>query len=118
MGELKYLDNKGTFTLDNPDLTSYMYFPLCNEAGMMSSITPDLGGDIKLDQNTFLLEPVSAENLHNNKSSRNFWVYVEGKGAWSVTGRSAKQQAKLFDEDKEEDTFENILTANIRLNIK
>ncbi len=102
MGELKYLDRKGTFTLDNPDLTGYMYFPLCNEAGMMSAVTPDLGGDIKLDQNTFLLEPVSAENLHNNKSSRNFWVYVEGKGAWSATGKSAAQQAKLFDEDKEQ----------------
>ena len=69
---------------------------------MMSAITPDLGGDIKLDQNTFLLEPVSSENLHNNKSSRNFWVYVEGKGAWSVTGRSSKQQAKLFEDDKED----------------
>lgn len=77
MSELKYLDKRGTFTLDNPDLTSYMYFPLANEAGMMSAITPDLGGDIKLDQNTFLLEPVSSENLHNNKSTRNFWVYVE-----------------------------------------
>ena len=102
MSDLKYLDKKGTFTLDNPDLTSYMYFPLANEAGMMSAITPDLGGDIKLDQNTFLLEPVSSENLHNNKSSRNFWVYVEGKGAWSVTGRSSKQQAKLFEDDKED----------------
>lgn len=102
MSNLKYLDKKGTFTLNNPDLTSYMYFPLANEAGMMSSITPDLGGDIKLNQNTFLLEPVSSENLHNNKSSRNFWVYVEGKGAWSVTGRSSRQQAKLFCDDKEE----------------
>jgi len=26
---------------------------------------------------------------------------VEGKGAWSVTGRSSKQQAKLFEDDKE-----------------
>ena len=102
MSDLKYLDKKGTFTLDDPDLTSYMYFPLANEAGMMSAITPDLGGDINLDQNTFLLEPVSSENLHNNKSSRNFWVYVEGKGAWSVTGRSSKQQAKLFEDDKED----------------
>ena len=102
MGDLKYLDKRGTFTLDNPDLTSYLYFPLANEAGMMSSITPDLGGDIKLDQNTFLLEPVSSENLHNNKSSRNFWVHVKGRGAWSATGRSAKQQAKLFEEDKEQ----------------
>ena len=66
MSRLKYLDTKGTFQLENPDLTGYLYFPLANEAGMMSAITPDLGGDIKLDQNTFLLEPVSAENLHNN----------------------------------------------------
>ena len=66
MSELKYLDKRGTFTLDNPDLTSYMYFPLANEAGMMSAITPDLGGDIKLDQNTFLLEPVSSENITTN----------------------------------------------------
>ena len=102
MGSLKYIDKKGTFTLDNPDLTSYMYFPLANEAGMMSAITPDLGGDIKLDQNAFLLEPVSSENLHNNKSSRNFWVYVEGKGAWSVTGRSAMQQAQLFTDKKDD----------------
>lgn len=102
MSNLKYLDKKGTFTLDNPDLTSYMYFPLANEAGMMSAISPDLGGDIKLDQNTFLLEPVSVENLHNNKSSRNFWVFVDGKGAWSVTGKSSKQQAQLFTDDKDE----------------
>lgn len=102
MRDLKYLDDKGTFSLDNPDLTSYMYFPLANEAGMMSSITPDLNGDVKLDQNTFLMEPVSSENLHNNKSSRNFWIYVGGKGPWSATGRSAMQQAKIFYEDKEE----------------
>lgn len=102
MSRLKYLDTKGTFELVNPDLTSYLYFPLANEAGMMSVVAPDLGGDIKLDQNTFLLEPVSVENLHNNKSTRNFWVYVDGKGAWSATGRSSKQQAMLFEDDKEE----------------
>ena len=70
MGTLNFIDKLGTFTLDDPDLTSYMYFPLANEAGMMSAITPDLSGDIKLDQNSFLLEPVSCDNLHNNKSSR------------------------------------------------
>lgn len=101
MSNLKYLDKKGTFTLNDPDLTNYMYFPLANEAGMMSAITPDLGGDIKLDQNTFLLEPVSSENLHNNKSTRNFWTYIEGKGAWSISGRSGKQQAEIFADDKD-----------------
>lgn len=72
----------------------------------MSSITPLLNGDSKMGQNTFLFEPVSSENLHNNKSARNFWVYVEGKGAWSATGASAMAQAKLFADDKEETELE------------
>ena len=30
-----------------------LYFPLVNEAGMMSAITPLLHGDVKTGQNTF-----------------------------------------------------------------
>ena len=37
MSELKYLDKMGTFTLDNPDLTSYMYFPLANDCLLYTS---------------------------------------------------------------------------------
>ena len=102
----KFIDNKGTFKLKNPESNSYMYFPLANEAGVMSSITPTLNGDCKMGQNTFLLAPVSSEELHNNKSSRNFWVYVDGIGAWSATGVSAAQQAEAFSQDKEETELE------------
>ncbi len=109
MQKIKFLDKKGTFQLKNPDLTNYLYFPIANEAGVMSSVTPNLGGDSKMGQNIFLLEPVSAENLHNNKSSRNFWLNIEGKGAYSCTGKSAKQQAQLFEDTKEDVT----LTAGI-----
>ena len=35
----------GTFRLDTPHRTSYLYFPLVNEAGMMSAVTPTLHGD-------------------------------------------------------------------------
>ena len=87
---------KGTFTLDHPDLTNYLYFPLANKAGVMSSITPELAGDSKLGQNTFLLSPVSSEDLHNNKYSRNFWCKINHKTIWSVTGKSAWQQADKF----------------------
>ncbi|WP_069999350.1 GH36-type glycosyl hydrolase domain-containing protein [Cellulosilyticum sp. I15G10I2] len=97
-----FIDDKGTFQLDSPELSSYLYFPLTNEAGMMSSITPTLNGDAKTGQNTFALLPVSGEDLHNSRMARNFWVYIEGKGAWSVAGLSAVQQAGLFNEDKEE----------------
>jgi cellobiose phosphorylase len=106
MTNYKFVDNKGTFKLKDPENSSYMYFPLANEAGVMSSITPTLNGDCKMGQNTFLLAPVSSEELHNNKSSRNFWVYVHGMGAWSATGVSAAQQAESFCDDKEETELE------------
>ncbi|EHI97831.1 cellobiose phosphorylase-like protein [Clostridium sp. DL-VIII] len=106
MANCKFINNKGTFKLKNPENNSYLYFPLANEAGVMSSITPTLNGDCKMGQNTFLLAPVSSEELHNNKSSRNFWIYVEGIGAWSATGVSAAQQAEAFSEDKEETELE------------
>lgn len=101
-----FLDKKGTFYLQNPDETSYLYFPLVGERGIKSSITPSLNGDIKIGQNQFILEPVSVENLHNNKSSRNFWCHVDKKGIWSATGASAKEQSNKFTEKKEETYLE------------
>ena len=94
---MKYelLGEQGDFIMENPDLVSGLYFPLANEAGVMSSISPDLGGDSKMDQNSFLLPPVSIENLHNDRSSRNIWCRINGKELWSLTGRSAWQQAKI-----------------------
>lgn len=93
----KFVGDQGEFVLDQPQHTSYLYLPLANDAGMMSAITPDLHGDMKTSNYTFLMPPVSAEDLHNSKASRNFWVYIEGKGAWSASGVSAKQTAQQFD---------------------
>lgn len=95
----RFVDDAGTFALENPHQTSYLYFPLVNEAGMVSVVTPLLHGDSKIDQNTFLLAPVSVEDLHNSRSARNFWVYVEGIGPWSATGNSALQTAQAFTDD-------------------
>ena len=98
----RFTDDDATFRLDAPHRTSYLYFPLVNEAGMMSAVTPTLHGDAKTGQNTFLTAPVSVEDLHNTRSARNFWVYVAGAGPWSATGNSAPQVAKTFAEDPEE----------------
>ena len=95
----QFIGEDGTFILKNADNYSYLYFPIAGEHGIKSAVTPNLGGDCKLDQNTFVLEPVSAENLHNNRGTRNFWCYVEGKGAWSATGNSAEEIAKKFTKD-------------------
>jgi cellobiose phosphorylase len=97
-----FIDQNGTFTLNAPHKTSYLYFPLVNEAGMMSAITPLLHGDVKTGQHTFLMPPVSVEDLHNARSARNFWVFVEGVGAWSATGNSAPQIAQNFVDDNAE----------------
>lgn len=86
----EFTDDQGTFKLVNPHKNSYAYFPLVNPAGMMSSITPTLNGDAKLNQDTFLLLPVSVEDLHNTRSGRNFWVRINGD-PWSVVGNSAAQ---------------------------
>lgn len=101
-----YIDDNGSFSLENPELTSYLYFPIANESGVMSSVTPYLGGDNKISQNAFLLQPVSSEELHNNKSSRNFWCKIEGKGVWSATGKSSLQQAAIFTDKKDETHLE------------
>ena len=50
-----FVDTTGTFMLESPHRTSYLYFPLVNEAGLMSAITPSLHGDIKTSQNSFLM---------------------------------------------------------------
>lgn len=98
----RFLDERGTFALQQPENISGLYFPVAGEQGIKSAVTPNLGGDAKVDQNGFLLEPVSVENLHNNRSSRNFWCRVEGVGCWSVTGMSAEEQAKRFTDGQDE----------------
>ncbi len=106
MNKITFNDNNGTFTIKNPENYGALYFPLAGENGIKSSITPNLGGDSKVDQNHFLLEPVSVENLHNNKSSRNFWCKVNGKGYWSATGVSAEQEYKKFTDSQDESELE------------
>lgn len=97
----QFTDNKGTFRVIDPENTSYLYFPITNETGMKSSVTPLLGGDCKMDQNSFVLQPVSSEDLHNNKVSRNFWCDIEGKGLWSATGMSMHQLSNQLTQKKE-----------------
>ena len=101
MNGIRFLNDDGDFTLKNPEEISGLYFPLAGEAGLKSAVTPTLGGDSKLDQESFLLEPVSIENLHNNRSTRNFWCITES-GCWSATGVSAEQEAVRFTPAQEE----------------
>ena len=106
MKDIDFIDKYGTFRIKNPENYSGLYLPLAGEKGLKSSITPTLGGDSKTSQNTFLLEPVSIENLHNNKGTRNFWCRIVGKGFWSVCGSSAQQEADRFTGNQDESEIE------------
>lgn len=96
MKQLQFIDEYGSFYLEHPENISYLYYPLASETGLKSCVSPELGGDSKLDQETFLLEPVSSENLHNNRSVRNFWLKFDTGEVFSVTGASASQEAAKF----------------------
>lgn len=100
----EFIGEDGQFRLEGADKYNRLYFPLTNEAGMMSAITPLLNGDIKTGQNTFAMEPVSVENLHNNRSSRNFWFLIDDQKLWSAAGNSAAQHAKKFSAENDEST--------------
>ncbi len=106
METIRFLDENGTFSLKNPEAVSGLYFPLASEAGLKCAVAPDLAGDSKLDQESFLLEPVSIEDLRNSRSTRNFWCVTE-KGCWSAAGVSAEQEAARFTPEQDE----SVLTA-------
>ena len=93
----RFTDNLGSFESQFADKIKSLYFPLANEA-LLSSISPDLHGDIKTSQDSFLLTPVSRIDLTDLRSSRNFWIYIDKNKAWSATG--ASKDSGQIKEDK------------------
>ena len=55
----QFISDKGVFLCRGRQITVICISPAAGECGIKSAVTPTLGGDCKLDQNTFLLEPVS-----------------------------------------------------------
>ena len=106
MKQIHFTDEQGGFRLKKPENTSFLYFPLASETGLKSSITPNLGGDAKIDQKSFLMEPVSTENLHNNRSTRNFWCRTQDGFVYSAAGSSAEQEAAKFTQDQDDSELE------------
>lgn len=115
----RFIDNQGTFESENANQIKALYFPLANEQ-IMSSISPDLHGDIKANQDSFLLEPVSRINLTNLRSSRNFWIYINKDKIWSATGASKYLKEQKFDQFKLEAGFlwHKVTRANKKIGLK
>ena len=55
----------GSFVSDDPSRAGAVYFPLVNEAGLMSAITPDLAGDIARDDERAVLAEMVSELFPN-----------------------------------------------------
>lgn len=101
MSGYTFLDRKGTFTLECPENTGYLYFPVAGENGLKGAVTPTLGGDLKVNQNAFLMQPASAEDLMESKVSRNFWCILEDGSFYSATDASAKAESQRFTNEQE-----------------
>lgn len=84
----------GKVEVKSPELKKKLYFPLFNQAGLMSAVTHDFKGDLKRSQNEFHLHPMITEDLYNCLYSRNFWVVPKNGKPWSVTGVSAEYALK------------------------
>ena len=105
MSGYKFLDRKGTFKLDYPENTGYLYFPVAGENGLKGAVTPTLGGDLKVNQNVFLMQPASVEDLTESKVSRNFWCIMEDGSFYSVAGASAKAESQRFTREQEKSSI-------------
>lgn len=75
----RFIDAYGTYVIDNPQRFP-LYFPLTDAAGsLLSSISPNLSGDIKRDNERFLTVPASAEDLRSSPlCRREFFLRAAG----------------------------------------
>lgn len=74
----RFIDDKGTFVVQNPHKYD-LYLPLTNRDGaLLSSISSNLGGDIKRDNAHFLTPPASIEDVKNNLlCRRDFFIKTD-----------------------------------------
>ena len=96
MNKIEFTDKNGTFRIHNPENYSGLYLPLAGETGLKSSITPNLGGDSKTDQNHFLLEPVSIKIYIITAIREIFGVVLKIRAAGpSVVLRQSRKRQNL-----------------------
>ncbi len=93
MERCRFIDENGSFLLEDAGAFRGLYFPLAGETGLKSAVTPYLAGDAKTDQDHFLLAPASIGELSASRLGRNFWCVPEGGAPWSAFGCSAAQMA-------------------------
>lgn len=91
----EYLPDGISFTSKKAAQLKTIYMPLSGPTAenIKSSITPDLSGDIKVDKSRYLTMPASTQDLR--KDLRNFFVFVEGKGAVSLARETSEDSSTV-----------------------
>jgi cellobiose phosphorylase len=75
----KFIDDLGTFTVKEPQKYN-LYLPLTNKDGsLLSSISANLAGDIKKDNEHFLTTPASIEDVRDNLLCRREFFIQAGQ---------------------------------------
>jgi len=76
----QFIDDKGTFTVKDPHQYN-LYLPLTNAHGrLLSSLSPNLAGDIKRDNEHFLTVPAGIEDVRSNLlCRREFFLKVNNR---------------------------------------
>lgn len=81
----------GEFHIPSVRDTSYLYLPLFNKNGLLSVITPQLMGDIKLDLNHYYNPPQSIEDIQHGHWGRHVYFHVDGT-LYSTSGKTPRQK--------------------------
>ena len=75
--ELDRVPATGRFSAAGTEAIGRLYFPLVNEAGMLSWTSPRLQGGPAVDHHQYLAPPLTAEDLPHTLVHRDFWL-IEG----------------------------------------
>lgn len=77
----EYIGEQGDFYLENPEMTSSLYFPLAIEAGIMGCVTPVWEGNRKLDRTRFYCHRKAAGTCItiNLQGTSGVWVQRMGR---------------------------------------
>ena len=99
-------DRQGSFVSKNSDRVSRLYFPLMNEAGLRSWVTPELKGDINGGFDRYLTPPLVTEELHRSLNARYVWIKTPDHPDWNLNGLSPVQQLHKWSPGGEESLIE------------
>ncbi len=94
----------GEFGAVGADRIGRLYFPLVNEAGMFSWVSPWLQGSPASSHNEYLGLPLSAEDLAGSMTHRGFWLAEDGRAPFSLSSISPDGLAARGGKDRADDS--------------